>query len=100
MVSCQLICNQQVIGSTPLLAPFRAPFQGSPAEVMYQHQHASLPVEQLEDVPQPIVVLLQVLLEKNPALRFQSQSEHLNAMPTIEGAIDARDRISRHNLQQ
>src|SRR5215831_11864916 len=27
-------------------------FRGSPAEVMYQHQGASLPVEQLEDVPQ------------------------------------------------
>jgi serine/threonine protein kinase len=25
-------------------------FRGSPAEVMYQHQHAPLPVEQLEDV--------------------------------------------------
>ena len=24
------------------------PFRGSPAEVMYQHQHARLPLEQLE----------------------------------------------------
>jgi len=44
-------------------------FRGSPAEVMYQHQHARLPVEQLEDVPQPIVVLLEALLEKDPAQR-------------------------------
>src|SRR5271169_6211922 len=34
-------------------------FNGSPAEVMYQHQHALLPVEQLKDVPQPLVVLLE-----------------------------------------
>src|SRR5271157_2213375 len=29
-----------------------AVFRGSPAEVMYQHQHAPLPLEQLEGVPQ------------------------------------------------
>ena len=44
----------------------QAPFRGTPAEVMYQHQHAPLPLEQLEDVPQPVVVLLEVLLEKDP----------------------------------
>src|SRR4029077_10747128 len=31
-------------------------FRGSPAEVMYQHQHTPLPLKQLEDVPQPVVV--------------------------------------------
>ena len=31
-------------------------FRGSPAEVMYQHQHAPLPLEQLAGVPQPVVV--------------------------------------------
>src|SRR5262249_51164237 len=29
-------------------------FRGSPAEVMYQHQHAPLPLERLKDVPQPV----------------------------------------------
>src|SRR5262249_22927471 len=38
------------------------PFRGSPTEVMYQHQHAPLPVEQLKDVSQPVAVLLGVLL--------------------------------------
>src|SRR5262245_52009778 len=50
-------------------------FTGSPAEVMYQHLHAKLPVEQLQDVPQPLVVLLESLLEKDPARRFQHPSE-------------------------
>ena len=75
-------------------------FRGSPAEVMYQHQHAPLPLEQLEDVPQPVVVLLEVLLEKDPARRFQNPAELLKAMPTITGAIDARRRITRQSLQK
>ena len=77
-----------------------APFRGSPAEVMYQHQHAPLPLEQLEDVPQPVVVLLEVLLEKDPAQRFQNPTELLKAIPTITGAIDARRRITRQSLQK
>src|SRR5271165_3243080 len=35
-----------------------AVFRGSPAEVMYQHQHAPLPLDMLEAIPQPVVVLL------------------------------------------
>src|SRR6202011_3499849 len=66
----------------------RTPFQGSSAEVMYQHQHAPLPLERLKDVPQPVVVLLEKLLEKDPAQRFQTPNELLKAMPTITGAID------------
>src|SRR5271166_1189540 len=41
----------------------RTPFRGTPGEVMYQHQHAPLPLEQLESVPQPVVVLLGKLLD-------------------------------------
>jgi serine/threonine protein kinase len=75
-------------------------FRGSPSEVMYQHQHAPLPVEQLAAVPQPVVVLLEVLLEKDPSRRFQNPAELLVAMPTITGAIDARRRITRQSLQR
>ena len=71
-----------------------------PAEVMYQHLHAPLPLEQLEGVPQPVVVLLEVLLEKDPGRRFQNPAELLKAMPTITGAIDARRRITRQSLQK
>ena len=78
----------------------QAPFRGSPAEVMYQHQHASLPLERLKDVPQPVVVLLEVLLEKDPGRRFQNPAELLKAMPTITGAIDAGRRITRQSLQK
>ena len=66
----------------------QAPFRGSLAEAMYQHQSASLPVEQLRDVPQPLIVLLEVLLEKDPAQRFQSPAELLKVMPMVRDAIE------------
>ncbi|MBV9106025.1 MAG: protein kinase [Verrucomicrobia bacterium] len=50
-------------------------FKGSPSEVMHQHQHAPLPLEQLREVPQPFVVLLEALLQKDPAKRPQSPGE-------------------------
>ena len=78
----------------------QTPFRGTPGEVMYQHQHAPLPLEQLEGVPQPVVVLLEVLLEKDPGRRFQNPAELLKAIPTITGAIDARRRITRQSLQK
>ena len=75
-------------------------FRGSPAEVMYQHQHAPLPLEKLVAVPQPVVVLLEVLLEKDPGRRFRNPTELLKAMPMITDAIDARRRITRQSLQK
>jgi serine/threonine protein kinase/predicted ATPase len=78
----------------------KAPFRGTAGEMMHHHQQAPLPLEQLRDVPQPVVVLLEVLLEKDPGRRFQNPAELLKAMPTIIGAIDARRRITRQSLQK
>jgi serine/threonine protein kinase len=78
----------------------RTPFRGSPAEVMHQHQHAPLPFEELEGVPQPLVVLLETLLEKDPGQRFQNPGELLKAIPTITGGIDAGRRITRQSLHK
>jgi serine/threonine protein kinase len=75
-------------------------FRGSPAEVMYQHQHTPLPLKQLEGVAQPVIVLLEVLLEKDPARRFQTPAELLKALPTITGAMDAGRRITRQSLEK
>jgi hypothetical protein len=77
-----------------------AVFAGSPAELMYQHQHAPLPLEKLEGVPQPVIVLLEVLLEKDPARRFQNPVEFLEAMPNITTAIDAGRTITRQSLRK
>ena len=73
-------------------------FRGSPAEVMCQHQHAPLPFEQLKDVSQPVVVLLEKLLEKDPVQRFQNPAELLKTMPTVTGAIDAGRKITRQSI--
>ena len=75
-----------------------AVFRGSPSEVMYQHLHAPLPLEQLKGVPQPVVVLLEMLLQKDPGRRFQNPTELLEAIPTITGALDSRRRITRQSL--
>ena len=61
-------------------------FRGSPAEVMYQHQHAPLPLEQLEGVPQPVAVLIEVLLEKDPEAAFSDPGR------TSEGDADDNGR--------
>jgi serine/threonine protein kinase/predicted ATPase len=76
------------------------PFRGSPTDVMYQHQHTPLPLGQLESVPQPVAVLLKMLLEKDPGQRIQSPAELLNAMPTITDAIDTGRTITQESLQK
>jgi serine/threonine protein kinase len=78
----------------------KTPFRGAPAEVMYQHQHVPLPLEQLKGVPQPVSVLLEVLLDKDPRRRFKSPTELLNAMPSITGAVAEGRTIARQALQK
>jgi Protein kinase domain/NACHT domain len=78
----------------------RVLFTGSPAEVMYQHQHGPLPLEQLEGIAQPVVALLEVLLEKDPVRRFQNPTELLKVIPTIRGAIAARRTVARQSFQK
>src|SRR6516162_56738 len=75
-------------------------FRGSPAEVMYQHQHAPLPVQQLKGAPEPVFVLLEALLEKDPGRRFQNPTELLKAIPAVVDALDRGRRITRQNLQK
>jgi hypothetical protein len=48
-----------------------------------------LPVEQLNGIPQPLVVLLEILLAKDPARRFQTPAELLNVIPAVRDAADA-----------
>jgi serine/threonine protein kinase len=78
----------------------QTPFRGTAVEVMQQHRHAPLPLDLLEAVPQPVVVLLDVLLEKDPGQRFQSPAELLKAIPAIIGAVEGKRRITRQGLQK
>jgi hypothetical protein len=65
-------------------------FRGSPAEVMHQHQHAPLPLEQLKGVPQSVAALLHKLLEKDPAKRFQNPAELLQTVSQILRSLAER----------
>ena len=67
---------------------------------MSEHQHAPLPVEELESVPQPVVSLIEVLLDKDPARRFQTPAELLKALPTITGAIEDGRTVTYPSLGQ
>ena len=78
----------------------RTPFRGTPPEVMHRHLHTPAPLDQLQGVPQPVTVLLEALMEKDPGRRFQNPAELLQVMSTIAGAIDARRRITRQSLKK
>jgi serine/threonine protein kinase/tetratricopeptide (TPR) repeat protein len=76
----------------------RTPFEGSATEVMSQHQHAPLPLEQVKGVPQPVVALLEALLEKDPARRFQSPADLLKALPKVTDAVKTRRSVTHQSL--
>ncbi|MBV8328979.1 MAG: serine/threonine-protein kinase PknK, partial [Verrucomicrobia bacterium] len=78
----------------------QAPFRGSHTEVMRQHLHAPLPLDQLKGVPQPVMALVQTLLQKDPARRFQSAAELLRTLPAITAAIDPQRTLIRNRLHQ
>jgi tetratricopeptide (TPR) repeat protein len=66
----------------------QVPFRGPAAGVMAQHQQAALPLEKLQGLPQPVVNLIELLLDKDPARRFQTPAELLKALPATADAIE------------
>ncbi|MBV8215047.1 MAG: tetratricopeptide repeat protein [Verrucomicrobia bacterium] len=75
------------------------PFKGSGSELVYKHQHADLPFAALSEVPQPVEALLEVLLEKNPAARFQTPAELIKAIKIVNEAVESGRRVSKTNLR-
>jgi serine/threonine protein kinase/tetratricopeptide (TPR) repeat protein len=53
----------------------KVPFTGTTFEVISQHLHSPLPLEQLEQVPLPVVELLKKMLAKSPDERQQTPGE-------------------------
>jgi eukaryotic-like serine/threonine-protein kinase len=53
----------------------KVPFTGTTVQVMGQHLHAPLPLHQLKNIPEAVVVLLKRMLEKDPDGRPQNPSE-------------------------
>jgi TolB-like protein len=77
----------------------QVPFRGSPSELMQEHQRAPLPLEQLKGLPQPVVVLLELMLEKDPAQRFQDPPQLLRAIAQVTVAINAGRIVSPQDLK-
>jgi TolB-like protein/Tfp pilus assembly protein PilF len=75
------------------------PFKGSTSRLIYQHQHATPPVDKLTHVPQQVITLLQVLLEKDPAQRLQTPTELLDAIPKVTEAVDSGRRVTADQLR-
>jgi serine/threonine protein kinase len=73
----------------------RTPFQGTLKEIIHRHQHVPLPLEQLGEIPQQAIALLEVLLKKNPARRFQTPTELFTVLPVVRDAIETGRRIMR-----
>ena len=46
------------------------------------------------------MILLEILLEKDPRRRFQNPAQLLQALPTVVGAIDAQRTVTRCRLQK
>jgi len=77
----------------------KLPFQGSGAELMYQHQHASPPTEKLRRVPAPVIALVEVLLAKDPGQRFQSPAQLRKAVSKVREAIGTGSRLTTEELR-
>ena len=75
------------------------PFKGSTSRLIDQHQHATPPVDMLTHVPQPVITLLEVLLEKDPAQRLQTPTELLEAIPKVTEALDSGRRVTTDQLR-
>ena len=53
----------------------KVPFTGTTVQVMGQHLHAPLPLQQLKNIPEAAVDLLKRMLEKDPGRRPQNPSQ-------------------------
>jgi serine/threonine protein kinase len=76
----------------------QTPFRGTPAELMYRHLHTPLAIRELDGCPQPVVALIEVLLEKDPRRRFQTPAELLKAIPKVRNSICAGLTIIHQSL--
>ncbi|MBV9873698.1 MAG: protein kinase [Verrucomicrobia bacterium] len=76
-----------------------APFEGSAAELMGQHQHSEPPFAKLKGVPKPVVSLLEVLLQKDPGGRFKDPAQLQLAITKVKEALDAGVELTPDELR-
>ena len=75
------------------------PFRGSSSELMHEHQQAPLPLEQLQGLPQPVLVLMEVMLAKDPNRRFQTPVQLQQALARVRGAIGSGLQLTADELR-
>src|ERR1700722_12383667 len=75
------------------------PFQGSAVDLMYQHQHAALPIQKLRGAPAPIVALFEVLLAKDLGERFQDPVQLQKALIKVKEALISGSRLTAGELR-
>ena len=73
----------------------QSPFRGTLNAVMHQHLNNPLPLEKLRHVPQPVVALVEILLRKAPAKRFQTPAELSKVLPTVIDAIETGQSVRK-----
>ena len=62
----------------------KLPFTGTTVQVMSQHLHASLPLEQLKGLPPAVVTLLKTMLAKDPDQRPQTPSQLRSELHSVK----------------
>ena len=78
----------------------KLPFEGPAADMMYQHQHAPLPIEKLKAFPAAVVALLEVLLAKDPGQRFQDPTQLQKVVTRVKEALDSGRRLTASDLRK
>jgi serine/threonine protein kinase len=72
----------------------QVPFRGSPSELMYEHRHAPLPLEQLKGLPEPVRGLLEVMLEKEPEELKDTEEEPTKNLQAYDLYLQAKQLIN------
>src|SRR6202045_4933798 len=57
------------------------------------------PLDKLPHVPQPVIVLLEILLEKDPDRRLQTPTELLQVVPKVTEALESGRRVTTDQLR-
>jgi WD40 repeat protein len=76
----------------------KLPFDGGIAQIVDQHLRARLPLQQLEQLPQPVVALLKSLLSKDPAGRPKNPAELRVIVQEVKSALEARRSVDLPGL--
>ena len=78
----------------------KVPFTGTTFEVISQHLHSPLPLEQLKHVPLPVVGLLKKMLAKGPDERQQTPSELRAELHALKQTLEISPSTPAKPVQQ